>query len=117
MSHAQMSSSSQRMQLNICNDVIRHSLKQLQDLQRSLSCLVNLTVDHANSAEMVFTTTFTYLRTCKQALDEAGENSHGPFCYTISMLNALEADECTSSQVISQAIIGMIVEVSHAWGT
>lgn len=81
-----------------------------------MSCLVNLTVDQTNSAEMTFTAAFTYLRTYKQTLDEGGENSHGPFRYTISMLDALEADECTSSQVISQAITGMTVEVSHSRG-
>lgn len=102
--------------LDICLEVVQHSLQQLAHVQVSMR-LLNLTVDQASSAEMAFSAAGTYLRTCKQALDEAGENDHGPFRDTLSLLAAWEAEECPSSQVISQAITKMAAGISPNKGT
>lgn len=53
---------------------------------------------------MAVTTANTHLRTCQQALDEAGEDSRGPFGTVISLLTDARTDECTTSQIISQAV-------------
>lgn len=102
------------MTLDICHEVIQHSLQQLAQVQESMR-LINLTVDQASSAEMAYSAASTYMKTCKQTLEEAGENDHGPFRHTISHLVAWEVDECPTSQVISQAISGMVIGLSPTY--
>lgn len=104
------------MTLNICREVVQHSLEQLAHVQESMH-LIKLTVDQASSTEMALAAAGTYLRTCKQTMDEAGENDRGPFRNIIFLLATLEADECPSSQVIGQAISQMTTKISPKGNT
>lgn len=93
-----------RMTLKLCREVVSHSLLQLAYVQNTMSSMMMMTADQATTAQMAVTAANTYLRTCKQALDEAGENNHGPFGSVISLLTASATDQCACSQIISQAI-------------
>ncbi|KAJ4814200.1 Pectinesterase [Rhynchospora pubera] len=101
LSQVQVPSSS--MTLNICREVVGRSLKQFAYVQNAMDS-ITLTLNQASLAQMALTAANTYVRTCQQALDEAGEDSHGPFGSVILLLEAAGAGQCTTSQAISQAI-------------
>jgi hypothetical protein len=97
------SNSDSNMALKLCREVVSRSIQQLSYV-RSVMSISTMTTDQASSAKMAVTTANTCFRTCRQALDEAGEDSRGSFGTVISLLTAAGAVECCNSQIIYQAI-------------